>query len=614
MNPFDQEHPSYPYSPGNHPIDWSLFPSDPAHLYHPDNVLNPFHPSNPNRIVLVGGVVLNPENPYNPASIHNPHHPLNPLGPPDSPTHPYHPKNPGNPLLPPIIPQPPVETCEFDFELTARSAPRPSERIADTQDSDVHFQVLHGLLKTPLIDGVFTFRQQFLEYVPDLRDRSPFRDKQTYCEDPHIPENEKLTLTVENSDGVFVLPTGGLGSSGAPCIFDWDIWVDYHYVGRYVGNSGLRTQGIELNLRPEAYQLAAGIKVSPRYLRISREKEIKIPIQVEADGEWECLPFWVKFSDGGVFIARNIGIYDHFLIADGLMQFNGGNTTITATKQPGAELSDRLLQGFVFYPKRRINGCAIELVLLDFCRPEQDLESLAINQQTIDVHYPCIEPKFMLGSSQVHVHLDSNLTEQAICVLNALLEEVVNIPATPTIVLPVQLGIRATAQDVLLLPRTRRQERQNSTGDEPETIVCSCGHWQVNGVCEEEDDQPCAVVNWMVNGVCEENPCTCNHWMVKGHCGTPPTPPTPPIPPNMSACGTFFTLTASQVRLGNRHESFTESAEKIVSTLKNKLFLTSVKTDCTECCTFQFSPCVPFLRFMAAIPAAPAAAPTPPAM
>ena len=478
MNPFDQTHPSYPYNPSNHPIDWSLFPSDPTHLYHPDNVRNPYHPSNPNGIILVGGVVRNPENPYNPASIHNPHHPLNPLGPPDSPDHPYHPQNPGNHLLPPPVPQPPAETCEFDFNLTARSAPRSSEKNENRTTSEIHFQVMHGLLQTPLVDSMLEFKQQFLEYTPDLRSHTDdFKDKQTYGEEPHIPENEKLTLTVDNSDGVFVLPTGGLGSSGAPCLFDWDIWVDYHYVGRYVGNSGLRTQGIELNLRPESYQLGAGIKVTPKYVRMSREKEIDIPIQVEADGQWECLPFWAKFTDCGVFLSRNTGIYEDFLTVSGLMQFNGGTTTIAVTKNADAELPDRLLQGFIFYPKRKINGCAIELVLLDFCRADQDLEILHINQQTLDVQYPCIEPKFTLGNSSVKVHLDSNLTEQAICVLNAILEEMVSTPVSPPL-FPVSIGTRAEAEDAPL------------------------------------------------------------------------------------TCGNFFTLSANQIRMGNRPESFTDIARE----------------------------------------------------
>ena len=78
------------------------------------------------------------------------------------------------------------------------------------------------------MDGVFRFRQQFLEYLPPVHlNRGVYKDKQTFCEVPYVSENEQLTLVVDNSDGIFVVPTGGLSSSGAPCLFDWDIWVDY---------------------------------------------------------------------------------------------------------------------------------------------------------------------------------------------------------------------------------------------------------------------------------------------------------------------------------------------------------------------------------------------------
>jgi hypothetical protein len=467
-NPYDTTHDSYPYGPEPRVMEDTLFPSDPHHLYHPDNIFNPYHPVNPHRIVLVNGEVLNPDNPYSPASLSNPYHPHHPSGSLESPTHAYHPGNienpyhPDYPYQPPITLPPVVADCTIHFVLTTRSAPRPYQAPKKPQQSPgVALQALNGWLKAPLEKGVFTLRQQFLPSNQDSY-REDFRDKQTYCEDPHIPEHEKLVLTVSHgADGIFRVPTGGLSSSGASCLFDWDIWIDYRYTGRYTGNSGLRSAGISLELKPEPSLIAPGIQAAPRYTRMSREKEIELFIEVKSSGQWECLPFWVMFSDGGVFRDKGTGIAKQFLTADGLKNINSGNTMLTVTKKPGADLQDRLLQGFVFYPKRKVNGCAVELVLLDLCHPYHDAEPLHLNRQTVRVQYPCENPFFTLGSSPVQVYLDSSLTDRAMCVLNTALEEVVTNtleppqpepslpePSSPEPPLkPVLLGVRAGIKD-----------------------------------------------------------------------------------------------------------------------------------------------------------------------
>jgi len=449
-------------------INWSLFPTDPNDLYHPANERNPYHPSNPNRIKLKGGIVQNSDNPYNPDAPGNPYNPENPDIPPlptpdpndpdapwipqppwipnpgdpggqliPNPEYPLNPDNPDSPWhRPPPVVLPPVE-CDFDFGLAVERAPRP--RPVREEITGTTFQAMNGVLTTslrpvePLKEtdpetgltvpdtgkGVFDFRQQFLEEVPNyFANIKEYRDKQTYCEDPFIPENEKLELLVDNSkegnpSGIFYIPTGGLTSSGASAVFDWDIWVDYHYTGRYSGTSGLRTRGIELNVRPEQRVPAKKLTATPRYTRINRNYEYEyaelerqiaalqaaeedsseleqqfeewknyhqnspgfyngeFEIRVEADGRWKYIPFWILMTDGGRMMEKGLGIYEQYLTVEGLFErINAGDTVITVKKSEEPELGDRLLQGFIFYAPEEFCIKNYAYVLLDFAHTE----------------------------------------------------------------------------------------------------------------------------------------------------------------------------------------------------------------------------------------------------
>ena len=314
-----------------------------------------------------------------------------------------------------------IEPCDVDFALTARQAPRPYF-VHKSSEENTYFQAMNGYLRTPLEDGVFHFAQQFLTQVTGhLRD---YKDKHTFVEEPAIPAREQFTFTVDNTDGEFIIPTGGLSSSGSQCLFDWDIWVDYNYVGRYTGNSGLRTQGIRLDLKPETYISAQSVLASPRYLRLDRTQEGQdIAIDVKSDGRWEVLPFWVILQDDGRLVSRGLGVFNDLQVT-GLQDINTGNQTLLVSRREGGnEIIYRLLQGFIFYPSRKLQGCAVELVLLDFCHPWLNLHPLGLNQSLVEVQYTCAPPFFSVGSSTVHVHVDSSLTAAAQCILNETLVE-----------------------------------------------------------------------------------------------------------------------------------------------------------------------------------------------
>ena len=214
-NPYDQSHSGYPYAGSTVVVsDWSLFPSDPVDFYHPENTANPYHPANPNRIILNGTAVVNPDNAYHPGSVHNP----------------FHPENVNSPYLPPPVFVPPQQECNLDFQLEAKGATRPYPSAETSAPQSVSFQVMNGLLSSPLIDGIFEFRQQFLDHVPKNLYGGDFKEKQTYGEEPHIPENEKLTLLVDNADGIFWVPTGGLSSSQSVDMFIFSIRVSLRLV------------------------------------------------------------------------------------------------------------------------------------------------------------------------------------------------------------------------------------------------------------------------------------------------------------------------------------------------------------------------------------------------
>ena len=566
-NPYDKQHPGYPYQ--GEGFDESLFPAA-GDLYHPENVLNPYHPANPGCIVLNGGVVENPDNPYAPPSMPMP------------------------PASPPLDEE---EESDNNGEDVNEERPKAS----------VSFQVMNGLLKAPIEDGVILFRQQFLNDVPDLYS-GDFHDKQTYCEDPHIPDNEKLTLLVDNTDGTFIIPTGGLSSSGASCLFDWDIWIDYHYAGRWTGNSGFRSQGITLNLRRETLRPATTVKASPRYFRISREGDIDIPVKILADGVWACIPFWGRFSDSGILLGKGIGIYKDFLHVEGFLDAGGGDTVFTVTKQSDSGLDDRLLQGFIFYPLRKVNGCAVELVLLDFCHPDKALEPLRLNKGTIDIEFECTAPVYTLGTSQVQTCVDSSLTDHAACVLNAMIEAVVQQkPLKPL-----------ETYDAIIIGRCAK----------PKSVLpsypCAEGFWWNGQTCEsmppadpdEDYDSDSSDVHshdhrrcikwgqkrgeWNTpSGKWGESLCRCPKWHEKigkwntalgkwgtSFCGNHSKSPTPPQPqicpagyywngiacvpestvpgvlPNEPDCTPAFTVTASQVKIAHRKSVLSNIAKE----------------------------------------------------
>ena len=360
---------------------------------------------------------------------------------------------------PPILEPPPeLLPCEVSFQLEARHGPRVTRRLPETRE--ITFQVLREMLQTPLVDGVFHFDQQFPLEVPELYANRPWlKNKQTYGEDPHIPEYEKLELLVDNSvDGnpahIWFVPTGGLTSSGAPAVFDWDIWIDYRYVGRYTGTGGLRTRGIELDLSRVMREMATGVRATPRYVRLNREDPVQVDVRVTADGVWNCVLFYVHMTSAGTVFSSGLGLYEEFLSVTGLSEVNYGNKTLRVGNSKTPIMDDRLLQGFVFWPAgRKIYECAVEMVLLDFVDPALYGTPLLLNRTWIDVEYGCAPPTFKAIVGQVERVIDSSLSEEARCVLDAVVRDVLVprpvVPPEEQLSTVVSVGSRFFVKDVM---------------------------------------------------------------------------------------------------------------------------------------------------------------------
>lgn len=363
----------------------------------------------------------------------------------------------GNPSTsePPTLEQPPpVQPCDVEFSLTAQGGPRLPEKTVI--DDSVKLAALRSQLVTPLENSTFWFKQQFLKEAPRFPlTKADFRDKQTFCEEPHIPDYEKLELWVDNSETgnpehTWTVPVGGLTSSGASALLDWDIWVDYRYMGRYTGYSGLRAKGITLDLNPEVSGLATGLKVTPRYKRYDREKPVSIDIQVTAEGDWRCIPYYVHMTDDGDAFTSGLGIFEDFLKMDKLGDVNYGNRTIHVSSSRNPVMEDRLLQGFIFYPAgRQVRECALSMVLLDFVSPERMLAPLILNRSWVNVEYPCEAPLFNLVTSQLEMVYSNSLTDKAKCILGSVVREAL-VPRPVTNALPslLRLGARLHPKEV----------------------------------------------------------------------------------------------------------------------------------------------------------------------
>jgi len=463
---------------GQPELEW-YHPNSPKHPYHKDNPYSVFAENNPYD-------TLHPGYPFGETEIDWSLFPDDPL----DIYYPYAPSNPYNP------------ENTHRIRLTDGVVINPDNVYAYTS-----FQLMNGALRAPLYKGVIELRQQFLEYVPDIY-KGDFKNKQTFCEEPHISDNETITLTVDNTDGTFIIPTGGLSSSGAPCLFDWDIWIDYEYVGRWTGNSGLRSQGITLDLYNKPGIAAASVSATPRYEAVNREREFEIPVKVVSDGQWRCVPFWILLSDSGLLRGKSLGIYSEFLSVVGFREIYSGTTTFTVNRQSDQELNDRLLQGFVFYPTRKIENCAVEVVLLDFDNPVKLFGTVCIFGQPIfdpvelgvrqDTHnyepcfvsgydldlvcgeedreenqraaievagihkqgqlsvceydkprFSCDGPQYDLSAGLFPKQIDSVLSDRARCVLKGMLKEISEIiePTVPEQYVSVDLGLLYESKD-----------------------------------------------------------------------------------------------------------------------------------------------------------------------
>jgi hypothetical protein len=251
----------------------------------------------------------------------------------------------------------------------------------------MYVQDIYGDLRSPLTDTNLDFdfvRQQYFD-TPALT-----HEQHQKFESVNIPLLEELEFLVDNTSSVFYIPTGGLSTTQSEVSFDWDVYLNYEYYGRYCGWSGYRSSGIKINTRTPRRHIASYVDLSIGYERFDRKKDTKRIIGVMSDGDYEYLPFYIIMMDNGIYLEHRMGVYED-------IAFDVYRDRMEVTYAvPFLEVDNRIVQFVAVYPYgKEIEAEDVRYYALDLVRKDMLNDPVEVCSLFTDTTVECRVPAFL---------------------------------------------------------------------------------------------------------------------------------------------------------------------------------------------------------------------------